>query len=44
MMAAGVSAPKQLVFAVMWGLGDKWGFDRDALRREWPVVSCALLS
>ena len=31
-------APKQLLFATMWGLGDKWGWDGAAMRREWPAV------
>ena len=30
--------PRQLLFCTMWGLGDVWGFDANAMRREWPAI------
>ena len=31
-------APKQLMFVTLWGVGDKWGWDAEAMQREWPAI------
>ena len=31
-------APKQQLFVTMWGVGDKWGWDAQAMQREWPAI------